>query len=137
MAVSNVITGPQNGLLQASRTIGERCSQFPEVIATIPRFAELSGGLQSLITRIDAAVIAKQTSRHTSNVTNEKNGRLATLIDALHGVAVVIIDMAAEEKNSDWDTTAKRALKTNIKPSEVEDEIKKIKEAIILKKLTA
>ena len=123
MAVSNVITGPQDGLLQASRTIGERCSQFPEVIATIPRFAELSSGLQALITRIDAAVIAKQTSRHTSNVTNEKNGRLATLIDALHGVAVVIVDMAAEEKNKDWDATAKRALKTKMKPASEEGQL--------------
>jgi hypothetical protein len=123
MAVLNVITGPQSGLLQASRTIGERCSQFPEVIAMIPRFAELASGLQSIITRIDAAVIAKQTSRHTSGVTNEKNGRLATLIDALHGVAVVVIDMAAEEKNKDWETTAKRALKTKTKSASEEGQL--------------
>ncbi len=123
MPVLNVITGPQDGLLQASRTIVERCSQFPEVIATIPRFAELASGLQSLITRIDAAIIAKQTSRHTSNVTNEKNGRIATLIEALHGVAVVIIDMAAEEKNKDWDATANRALRTKMKPASEEGQL--------------
>jgi hypothetical protein len=115
MAVLNVINGPQDGLLKAARTMGERCIQYTEVVATVPRFQELAKGLNALIGRIDTAIMAKQSSRHTGNVTTEKNSRILNFMASLDDLANVIVDMAVEEKNSDWQNIATRALKSKTK----------------------
>jgi hypothetical protein len=115
MAVLNVITGPQDGVLKASRTMDERCTQFAGVIVAVPRFGELSAQMKGLIGQIDAAIIAKQASRHTTHVTTEKNARILTFIDDLDDVANVVVDMADEAKNLDWQTIATRSLKTKTK----------------------
>jgi hypothetical protein len=115
MAVFNVISGPQDALLKASRTMCERCNQYADVVASVPRFQELYVGMGSIIVKIDAAILSKQTSRHTTNVTSEKNNRITTFISSLDALAVVLVDMGVEEKNSDWQNVAARAIKTKTK----------------------
>jgi hypothetical protein len=115
MAVVNVLSGPQDALLKASRTMDERCITYSEVVGTNPRFKQLSVNFGGLIVRIDAAIMAKQSSRHTTNVTSEKNNRISTFVGDLDSLAMVVVDMAAEEKKSDWATMANRALKTKTK----------------------
>lgn len=115
MAVLQVITGPQDGLLKSSRTSIERCNQFLTITQTVPRFLELSGQVSALIAQIDAAIVAKQSSRFTANVTNEKNSRIATFIEALNTTATIVIDLAIENKNKIWEDTAKRAVKNKTK----------------------
>jgi hypothetical protein len=115
MATLNVLTGPQDAALTSSRTMRQRCIQYPEAVATMPRFQSLSIRLDNVIVRIDAAVIAKQSSRHTKNVTDEKNNRITAFMGDLDGLAILTSDMANEQNNSDWQTKAERALKTKTK----------------------
>ena len=115
MANLNVITGPQDALLTSARTINVRCTEFADVVKTNPRFEELAVGFNGLIVRIETAMVAKQSSRHTKNVTNEKNSRIVTFTDDLDNLAIIIADMAYEEKNSDWQTRATRAFKVKTK----------------------
>ncbi len=115
MAVLNVLTGPQDAILKAARTMDERCTTFADVVGTIPRFKELAVHFNGLIARIDAAIMAKQSSRYTTNVTSEKNNRILAFLNDLDGLAMVVADMATEEKKVDWETTANRALKTKTK----------------------
>jgi hypothetical protein len=115
MAILNVISGPQDGLLKAARTMSERCTQFTEVVASVPRFQELVTGLVDLIARIDAAILAKQSSRFTSNITAVKNNSIASFADELDDLATVILDLTTESNNSDGQSLATRAMRTKTK----------------------
>lgn len=83
MAVIKILSDKQESLLRTCRNMLERCSQNTTETAKVPRFAELVTEMAQLVADIDAAMVAKQTSRNTTKVTEQKNQYVANLVVTL------------------------------------------------------
>ena len=123
MSVLKILTLPQDALLTTSRTISERCTQFASDIAPMLRFVNLVEQLKAIIGKIDAAMIVKQASKSTNTVTKQKNDSIEMLLNDLHDLAYVILDMAEQERNEDWAAKAKSATVTKNKTTSEESQL--------------
>ena len=120
MKTQKILTDKHDALLQTGRTILERCTQYPTVTVLVPRFADLIVLMQTAVAQIDAAVVAKQSSRSTKDVTKQKNDGIADLIAFMDELAIIAVDIANYKKNADWTTRAEKALKKNVKDNSEE-----------------
>lgn len=115
MAVTKILSEKQESLLRTCRNMLEPCSQKTIETAKVPRFAELVTEMAQLVADIDAAMVAKQTSRDTSKVTEQKNNYVANLVVALDELSRIAETIGTEKNNEIWCNNANKAFRRTTK----------------------
>ena len=115
MAVIKILSDKQESLLRTCRNMLERCSQNTTETAKVPRFAELVTEMAQLVADIDAAMVAKQTSRDTTKVTEQKNQYVANLVVTLDELSRLAETIGIEKNNEIWRNNAEKGFRRSTK----------------------